>query len=150
MAFLHTIESWHWLVVAFLLLGAETLGAGGFLLGSAASALLLAMIRWLGPNISWSWQLALFGAFSLVFTVAYWKLFKKINNRSDHPELNNRASQQVGRVLVLPQDLPHGQGRLQIGDTFWKVQAPRPLKKGTLVAVTGCDGMVLLIEESAP
>ena len=146
MDFLNTIQPWHWLIIAFLLLGAEALGAGGFLLGSAAAALLIAAALWLA-DISWAWQMVLFGVFSLIFTIAYWKFFKKLNDQSDHPELNNRASQLIGRIFELEQDLPNAQGRVQIGDTFWKVQASKPLKKGDLVAVTGCHGMVLIIEE---
>ncbi len=146
MDFLNTIQPWHWLIIAFLLLGAEALGAGGFLLGSAAAALLIAAALWLA-DISWAWQMVLYGVFSLIFTIAYWKFFKKLNDQSDHPELNNRASQLIGRIFELEQDLPNAQGRVQIGDTFWKVQASKPLKKGDLVAVTGCHGMVLIIEE---
>ncbi|WP_263079069.1 NfeD family protein [Endozoicomonas sp. Mp262] len=147
MEFLNTIQPWHWLIIAFLLLGAEALGAGGFLLGSAAAAFLVAGAIGLSSDLSWAWQMALFGLFSLLFTIAYWKFFKNLNERSDHPELNNRASQLIGCIFELEQDLPNAQGRVQLGDTFWKVQASKPLEKGTLVAVTGSHNMTLIIEE---
>ena len=144
---LNLLEPWHWLILAFLLLAAEALGAGGFLLGSAAAALLIAAISWMLPALGWAGQFVIFALFSLVLTIAYWKMFRKVNNQSDHPELNNRASQLIGRVFELDQDIPGGQGKAQIGDTLWKVQSNKTLLKGTQVVVVSCQGMVLFIEE---
>ena len=142
-----TLEPWHWLILLFLLLGAEALGAGGFLLGSAAAAGLLAIVIWLSPIMSWPVQLIVYGAASLIFTLAYWKFFRRVNNRNDSPELNNRAMQLVGRSVVLPQDLPAGVSKLQIGDTFWKVQCDRPVAKDRRIVVRGYQGMTLMVME---
>jgi membrane protein implicated in regulation of membrane protease activity len=144
--FLQTLQPWHWLIVAFLCLGLEALGAGGFLLGSAVAGFLMAFLLWLLPDLSWAWQLSWFAVFSLMSTVAYWKLFRKVNEKSDHPQLNQRAAQLVGRTVTLEDDLPGGQGKVQVGDTFWKVRASQTLEKGTTVIITGSDGMVLLCE----
>ncbi|WP_299727169.1 NfeD family protein [uncultured Endozoicomonas sp.] len=142
-----SFEPWHWLILFFVFLGAEALGAGGFLLGSAAASALVALILWISPDVSWPSQLMWFGIGSLLFTVAYWKFFRKVNNKSDSPELNNRALQLVGRTVLLDHDLPAGISKLQIGDTFWKVQSDRSVARGHNVIVTGCQGMVLLVME---
>ncbi|MGY0215871.1 NfeD family protein [Endozoicomonadaceae bacterium StTr2] len=147
MEFFQQIEPWHWLIVMFACLGMEALGASGFLLGSAFSALLLALALWLLPDMGWAAQLIWFGIGSLVFSLAYWKFFRSINEKNDHPELNNRASQLVGHVFVLAEDLPNGQGRVQIGDTFWKVRATETLTKASSVKVTGYEGMILMLEK---
>lgn len=146
MEFLSSIQPWHWLIVGFLFLGLEALGTGGFMLGTALAGLLLALVLWLVPELDWAWQLVWFGAASLVFTVAYWKLFRRVNEQSDHSQLNNRAAQLIGRVVEVSEPLPHGQGRVQIGDTLWKVQATESIEAGTQVIVIGADGMTLLIE----
>ncbi|WOG25395.1 NfeD family protein [Endozoicomonas sp. 8E] len=146
MDFLNTLQPWHWLIVAFLCLGLEALGAGGFLLGSAAAALLLAALVWLLPEISWAWQLVWFALGSLIFTVAYWKFFRRVNEKSDHPQLNQRSAQLIGLVLVLENDLPGGQGKIRVGDTLWSVKAPGDFEKGCSVIVTGTEGMILLID----
>ena len=88
-----SLQPWHWIVLTCALLGMEALGAGGFLLGSALASALVALILWLMPELGWSGQLLWFAGFSLLFTVAYWKLFRRVNNRSDHQQLNNRAAQ---------------------------------------------------------
>ncbi|KEQ17735.1 NfeD family protein [Endozoicomonas numazuensis] len=146
MDFLNTLQPWHWLIVAFLCLGLEALGAGGFLLGSAAAAFLLAAVLWLLPETGWAWQLVWFAVGSLIFTVAYWKFFRGVNEKSDYPQLNQRAAQLIGRVVVLENDLPGGQGKIQIGDTLWSVKAVGHLEKGCPVIITGAEGMTLLID----
>ena len=142
-----TLEPWHWMILLFVLLGAEALGAGGFLLGSAAAAAVVSLWLWLVSDMSWPTQLMIFGIGSLLLSLAYWKLFRKVNNKSDSPELNNRASQLIGRTIVLEHDLPAGQSKLQIGDTLWKVESDRPVPQGSRVSVTGNQGMMLLVRE---
>ena len=141
------LESWHWLTLSFLLLAIETLGAGGFLLGSAGASVLIAAVIWLIPALGWTEQLSLFAIFSIIFTVGYWKLFRKENNKSDYPELNNRASQLIGRVFELDQDLlPGHQKRIQLGDTLWRVQSNKPLWKNSVVEGVGSEDMLLIID----
>ena len=147
MDFLNTLQPWHWLIVAFLCLGLEALGAGGFLLGSAAAAFLMAAVLWLLPETSWAWQLVWFAVGSLIFTVAYWKFFRQVNEKSDYPQLNQRAAQLIGRVVILENVLPGGQGKIQIGDTLWSVKASGQLEKGCSVIITGSEGMTLLIDK---
>ncbi|WP_062269976.1 NfeD family protein [Endozoicomonas arenosclerae] len=147
MDFLNSLQPWHWLIIAFICLGLEALGAGGFLLGSAAAAFLLAAVLWLLPDTGWAWQLVWFAVGSLIFTVAYWKFFRKVNEKSDYPQLNQRAAQLIGRVVVLENDLPGGQGKIQIGDTLWSVRASGQLEKGCSVIITGSEGMTLLIDK---
>lgn len=150
MDMLDSLQSWHWLILMFLLLGAETLGIGGFLLGSAAAALLVGVVKWLLPELGWAGQLVVFAVGSLVFSVAYWKFFKKMNDSNDYPNLNNRASQLIGQYFQLDQNVLNGQGKAQVGDTLWAVQTncKRDLAKGTTVVVVGCQGMTLMIESS--
>ncbi len=142
-----TLQPWHWLILVFLFLAAEALGAGGFLLGSAIAAAVVSLWLWLVPEMGWPVQLLIFGIGSLLFTLAYWKLFRNVNNKNDSPELNNRALQLVGRTITLEHDLPAGQSRLQIGDTLWKVESDQNISQGCKVSVTGHRGMVLLVRE---
>ena len=146
MDFLQSLQPWHWLVLCFLMLGMEALGAGGFLLGSAVAALLLSLVVWLIPDLGWAAQLFWFGLASLLFTLAYWKLFRKVNEQSDHPQLNQRAAQLVGRTLTLEQELLPGQSKIQVGDTLWKVETDVLLEEGTRVIISGYEGMTLKLE----
>jgi hypothetical protein len=147
MEFFESLQSWHWLILGIALLLAETLGAAGFLLGTAIAALLMAALAWLVPGLGWQSQLALFAIAAITFTALYWKFFKGYNEKTDAPHINNRALQLVGRTFVLKHDLDFGEGRVQIGDTFWRARASSALAEGATVTVVGAEGMVLLVEE---
>ena len=149
MEFFQALQCWHWLIISFLCLGFESLGLAGFLLGSAVAGFLIAILIWMLPNISLAWQLTWFSLLSLFFTIAYWIFFRKFNEKSDHSQLNQRASQLVGRVIILGEDVPlGGQGKVQVGDTFWKIKAATTLEQGTTVIIRSYDNMTLLIEEN--
>lgn len=143
---LDDLSSWHWLILAALLLIGEMLGAAGFLLGAALSALLVAglvALQWLS---GWQGQLLWFSLAGIAFSLAYWKLFRRFNHQSQAPLLNDRAAQLIGRQLELSADLVAGEGRTLIGDTLWRVKAEQPLSTGTVVRVVATEQMVLLIE----
>lgn len=142
---LNNLEPWHWLSLGLLLLGAEALGASGFLLGTAIAAFLLAIINALFAELSWQTQIILFALSALGFSIAYWKYFKEFNNRSDHGPLNQRAASLIGRELVVEHDLSGGHGRIQIGDTFWKVTFEGQINKGSRIKVVDADSMCLQI-----
>lgn len=140
-----TIQPWHWLVFGILLLVAETLGAGGFLIGIAIAAFVQSIIAVSANNLSWDFQLLLFGLNSLLFTVIYWKFFRKFNQKTDAPTINNRAAQLVGRQLLLEQPLTNGVGKILIGDTFWRATADSELPAGTKVEIVSSEGMNLVV-----
>ncbi|MBY6187894.1 NfeD family protein [Marinobacter hydrocarbonoclasticus] len=146
MAVLESLQAWHWLVLGLVLLGLEALGSGGFLLGAAAAGILLSLLLWIWPELSWSSQLMIFAVSAVVFTVIYWRGFRRFNQASEQPTLNDRAAQLVGRSWVLAQDLPAGESKVQVGDTLWRVRCEQPLSVGTRVQVSGSDGMTLLLE----
>ncbi len=148
-AFLTELQPWHWLILCFVLLGLESLGAGGFLLGAAVAAVVQSGLLWLFPDQSWAVQLGLFGTGTLVFTLVWWVFLRKPGQNTAEPLLNNRAAQLIGRVFVLDQTLLGGHGRVQLGDTKWKVQAESTLEAGTTVVVDGAEGMTLLIKVAA-
>ena len=148
MDILAVLQPWHWIVFCFLLLVFEALGAGGFLLGAAAAAAAgaQALVSWLLPGLGWPVQISSFGIMTLIFTVGWWVFFRSPGQNSHDPLLNNRAAQLVGRIVVLDSDLPGGHGRIQIGDTKWKVQADKTLSAGTTVVVSAAEGMTLILE----
>jgi len=137
---------WYWLVLGLALIGLESLGMGGFLLGGALSGVLMGAFTWIKGDIHWTTQLILFSCLTIVLTLIYWRVFKKFNQKSDNPKLNDRAAQLQGSIIVLKEGLPTGSGRIQIGDTLWKAKSKEPLKKGASVVVYDNKGMVLLIK----
>ena len=136
-----------WAVLALLLIAAETLAPGAFLLwmGLAAAAVFLGVL--LVPGIPVLAQAAAFVVLSFVAIQVYRKWFRKAARQSDQPLLNRRAAQAIGRVAVLEQAIDRGQGRIKLDDAFWVVEGP-DLPAGTTVRVVAVDGMVLKVQEA--
>ncbi len=138
---------WYWLVLCLMLIGIESLGAGGFLLGGAFAGFIMALVSWLKEGISWEMQVVVFCLLAIIFTLAYCLIFKRFNQKSDSPIINDRAAQLRGRTIIITEDLPLGSGKTQIGDTLWKVKSDQPLEKGDAVIISGCEGTLLLIKK---
>ena len=137
--------SWEpWLALGLALLAAEALGASGFLIGAAVAALANAVLVWLFPSLSVTAQFIIYAISALVATYAYFQLFRDAQRSDDAPPINERAASLIGKQVTLEEDLAD-EGRVQIGDTMWKVAAESPLKAGTQVVVTGTDGMTLQV-----
>ena len=136
-----------WAVLALLLIAAETLAPGAFLLwmGLAAAAVFLGVL--LVPGIPVLAQAAAFVVLSFVAIQVYRKWFRKTARQSDQPLLNRRGAQTIGRVAVLEQPIDRGQGRIRLDDAFWTVEGP-DLPAGTTVRVIAVDGMVLKVQEA--
>jgi len=82
---------------------------------------------------------------ALLCSVWFWYRFKSFNQETDQPVLNDRAAQLVGREFALTQEMTGGQGKMQVGDTLWRVESETNLSAGTQVKVIGSREMVLLI-----
>lgn len=96
--FFETMQFWHWIILAIVLIALEILGATGFLLGTVMAAFELALISYIWPDLSWQKQLGLFAVLSIACSVWFWYRFKSFSQDTDHPKLNDRAAQLIGRV----------------------------------------------------
>ncbi|WP_415899128.1 NfeD family protein [Neptuniibacter sp. QD48_11] len=144
---LESITYWHWIILALVLLGGEALGAAGFMIGVSLSAFAVAALMAIGVLNDWQHQFLLFALFSVIASVIFWKFFRCQNNDDEAGMINDRAAQLIGRKLTLVDDVEDGLGRIQIGDTFWKVVAEDDLEAGTKVEVYASEGMTLLIRK---
>jgi|TARA_B110000977_G_C10782896_1_gene379325 membrane protein implicated in regulation of membrane protease activity len=144
-AFFEAMQFWHWIILAIVLIAGEALGAAGFLLGAVMAALEVALISYIWPDLTWQQQLSLFAVLALLCSVWFWYRFKSFSQTTDKPKLNNRAAQLIGREFALTQEMTGGQGKMQVGDTLWRVESETNLSIGTQVKVIGSREMVLLI-----
>ena len=149
MQWLSEISAWHWASLGIILLILETLGAAGFLIGSAIAAFLMAAVISIAPDLNWKWQLAIFSSSAIIFSVIYLKRFANFNENSDQPNLNNRAALHIGKRIQLKEPVINGEGRVQIGDTFWKIKSPDLIDIDIEhhVEVTNTEGMTLIVKE---
>ncbi|MBF0372853.1 MAG: NfeD family protein [Alphaproteobacteria bacterium] len=137
---------WHWLILAVLLVGAEILAPGIFLIWLGVGAGLTGILAFLLPDLAWQAQGLIFAVLGLVATLTGRRLYGPTADEvSDHPDLNRRGDQHLGRTYRLSAPIVNGSGRMKVGDTTWKVAGP-DLPEGASVKVVGVDGIVLLVE----
>lgn len=134
-----------WAAIALILIAAETMVPGAFMLwmGFAAAAVFLVVL--VMPGLSILTQVSLFVVLSVIAVLVYRTWFRKHERPSDRPLLNRRAEQLVGRTVSLDQSIVGGRGRVKLDDAYWVVEGP-DLVAGTPVRVVGSDGMTLKVQ----
>lgn len=146
---LDDVVYWHWLAFGTALLVAEVLLPGSFLMWFGVSAIVTGGLLWLAPGLAGTVQLAVFAVLSVV-TIMAWRRYERLYPQvTDHPDLNRRGQQYVGRQYTLADELVNGRGKLRVDDGAWTVRCLQgDLPAGTPVRVVGVDGTVLLIERN--
>ncbi len=133
-----------WLIAGLLLVSAEMLLPGLYLLYVGVAALLTGAIAWALP-ITIEWQFASFAVLAIlsVFVGRRWTSSNAIP--SDDPLLNDRIGRLIGSQVVLVEAIVGGHGRARVGDSEWSVTgADAPA--GSQMRVTGAEGNILQVE----
>ncbi len=147
-AYLGQLTFWHWLIAGFAFVILEMLIPGAIFLWLGAAAVLSGLLLLLVPTLGWENQLLSFAVLSVICSLLGRMWVNKRFQDSDHPALNRRGEQYVGRRFKLAAPLENGTGRLIIDDTRWRIRG-EDLPAGTLVEVTGVDGTDLLVKEAS-
>ncbi|MCK4710234.1 MAG: NfeD family protein, partial [Gammaproteobacteria bacterium] len=64
---------------------------------------------------------------------------------SDHPTLNRRGEQYVGRTFTLDEPIVNGMGKIRVDDSTWKISG-NDCDSGSKVKVTGIEGTIFKVE----
>jgi membrane protein implicated in regulation of membrane protease activity len=135
---------WLWMIGGVILLAAEILAPGIFLIfvGAAAVATgVFALLFGLGLPA----QLALFALYTVIAVMIGRRFYANSNTDSSDPLLNDRAARLVGRVVTVVETVDNGGGRVRVGDSEWSARGG-PAAAGERVRVTGVDGNCLTVE----
>ncbi|MBP2849166.1 NfeD family protein [Dickeya oryzae] len=139
---------WFWLSLGGLLLAAEMLGAAGYLLWSGVAALLTGILAWLLP-LDWAWQCIAFAVLTVIAALLWWQWLRRRLEKQPSPVLNQRGQQLIGLHTTLSEPLVNGFGRVNIGDSSWRIQAEQDLPAGTVVEITAVEGITLQVKPRA-
>lgn len=139
---------WNWMVLGFALLAMEILVPGVFLLWIGVAALIIGAVSLLIWDAAfWIWQVQVLAFLVLALVAAF--IGKRImtgsDGESDQPLLNLRSEQLVGRTATLTEPIREGRGRIQLGDTLWRVSGP-DLPPGARVRVKSASDSELVVE----
>jgi len=139
---------WTWWVIGLVLLAAEVLVPGVFLVWIGIAAILTGLVSlalWETGFWVWEVQLVFFAVLSVAAALLGRKIVARSGNTSDEPLLNQRGASLVGRTAVLEEPIAEGRGRVRLDDTTWVVDGP-DLPIGTRVRIIACSGRQLTVE----
>lgn len=130
---------WNWMVIGFILLVLEIMVPGVFLLWIGIAALItgaVSLLIWDAGFWVWEMQVVVFLILSLICAYVGKQIVWSHRRDTDQPMLNQRGEQMIGRTATLTEPIREGRGRIQLGDTLWRVSGP-DLPVGSRVRVTG-------------
>ena len=135
---------WLWLIGGVLLLIAEVIAPGFFLVFIGAAAVLTGLFAVLfGFGIEA--QLALFALYAVIAVFIGRRFYANQASDSSDPLLNDRAARLVGKVVTVVEAVDDHNGRVRVGDSVWSARGG-PAEAGERVRITGIDGNCLEVE----
>jgi membrane protein implicated in regulation of membrane protease activity len=121
------------------------LSPGFFFLWMGISAFITGLLFFIMPFISTEFQLMIFAVLSVV-SVLWWKHYMtKHPDKTDHPNLNQRGAEYVGKNFVLIEAINNGQGKIKVDDSRWRVEGEEDCPVGSTVKVVAVDGMTFKV-----
>ncbi len=139
------MDFWHWWVLAFALIVIEMVLPSFFALWLSISAAFTGVILFLFPDLSWQNQVIIFSILSIVSILFWLFYYKKRPIETDEPLLNRRGQQYVGREVTLKEPIVDGFGKVQLDDSFWKIEG-EDCAVGTKVKIVGVNNVVFKVE----
>jgi len=135
---------WLWLIGGVILLIAEVIAPGFFLIFIGAAAIatgVFALLFGLGAPA----QLALFALYAAIAVMIGRRFYAQSSAESSDPLLNDRSGRLVGKSVVVVAAIDEHGGRVRVGDSEWSARGG-PAAAGERVTITGVDGNCLIVE----
>ena len=136
---------WLWLIGGVLLLAAEVVAPGFFLIFIGAAAMLTGIAA-LALGLSLAPQLAIFAILAfLSVRILGRRFYQSRYDHSSDPMLNDRVARLLGKVVTVVQPVNSDGGRVRVGDTEWSARGG-PADVGDRVRIVDIEGNCLKVE----
>ena len=144
-------NAWHWLIGGFVLLIAETLVPGVFLLWWGLAALVIAGVAKVSPDLSLASQAILYAILASALSLFWWKYQHKKDQADEAKSALNQRDHAMLGALGKVQEIVAGDNAQTIargafGDTTWRVQGEN-LQLGDVIKVVAVQGITLQVEK---
>lgn len=135
---------WLWMIGGVLLLAAELIAPGFFLVWIGAAAIITGAFTLLF-DISAAGQLALFALYAAIAVYVSRRWYEGRPVETEDPMLNDRSARLLGRTVTVVEPVDDCSGRVRLGDSDWSARGG-PAQAGERVRITGVEGNCLLVE----
>ena len=140
------IVFWYWWVFAVFMLGIEILAPGFFFLWLSLAGAVVGVVLFLFPATTVEIQLLIFAILSIVSVLIWRKYGLQTPTETDHPLLNKRGAQYIGRTFSLIEPIENGRGKIKADDSIWTVLG-EDCSLGSKVKVTSVKGALFEVEQ---
>jgi inner membrane protein len=142
---MHLDPGWLWLIGGVVLLIAELLAPGYFLMFIGAAAVGTGLLT-LAIPLATAAQLGIFAVLAiLIARVGGRRAYATRYDHSSDPLLNNPAARLLGRVVVVTEPVDKNGGRVRVGDGEWSARGG-PAAAGDRVRIVDVEGNCLKVE----
>jgi membrane protein implicated in regulation of membrane protease activity len=135
---------WLWMIGGVVLLIAEIMVPGVFLVWIGIAALVTGLFALLF-GIGIAGQLGLFALYAVIAVYVGRRFYGVKAVNSVDPLLNDRAARLVGRRVLVVETVDEDSGRVRVGDSEWSARGG-PAEPGERVRITGVEGNCLIVE----
>ncbi|MEO6688585.1 MAG: NfeD family protein [Dokdonella sp.] len=139
------VNNYGWWIAALVLIAAEMILPGYFLLWIGIAAGVMGVVTLIAPSLPAIAQAVAFALLALASCLVYWRYIRPLaEQRDDQPLLNRRGKKLVGERFVLIEPIVNGRGKVKVGDGQWLAEGPE-LPAGSEVEVLSVDGTTLRV-----
>ena len=139
------LASYGWWLLALLLIAAELVAPGYFLLWIGLAAAIMGMVMLVFPGLSFLAQAILFALLAVGVCFVYWKYIRPAAElRDDQPLLNRKGDRMIGRRVLVVDAITNGRGKVKVGDSVWMVEGS-DCPVDTAVRVIAVNGTTLQV-----
>lgn len=135
---------WIWAIAGILLLIAEIIAPGFFLVFIGAAAIATGLFTLLF-DLGLAPQLALFALYSVLAVMIGKRWYGELPQVDENLRLNEPGRRMIGKTVIVASDVDDHAGRVRVGDGEWNARGG-PAAAGERVTVTGVDGNCLIVE----
>lgn len=140
------LGTYGWWVLGLVLMAAELVAPGYFLLWIGLAATVMGLITLVLPALDFLVQAVIFGALSILICYVYWKYIRPSTElRDDQPLLNRKGARMIGRRVTVVDAIVNGRGKVKIGDSVWLAEGDDKAV-GSVVEVLGVNGTTLTVK----
>lgn len=150
------------MLLGIVLLGFESLGAKGFLLGAGVAAFVTCLVAL--SDVEWQVQTGVFAFLTFFFTLIYFKKLKKLVQSLQTSAIQRElVGNGIGNKNVTGRDSKYAElfgktgkvevsnagktGKARVGDKLWDIRCKQILNVDDEIRVKNCDGSTLHVSK---
>jgi membrane protein implicated in regulation of membrane protease activity len=143
------LSNYGWWLLALVLIGAEMIAPGYFMLWIGIAAGVMGIVTFVAPAMAPLVQAVVFALLAILSCTVYWRFIRPLaERRNDEPLLNRRGARMVGRRVMVVDAIVNGRGKVTVGDGAWLAEGP-DVPAGSEVEVVACEGTTLKVRALA-